>query len=553
MAEQAELLSAVSGAIASETKPAKSESSTPAAKVALWCGIALLAAVGSLGIYHDFLDLWGVWTTDPLRSIGLLIPPASIALTLGVWRQDRWELHGTWWGIPVVALAYSMSWLRLNAMLLAHAGTVMISFIPVSLPLYLYGSGVVLLFAGTRVWRRAWFPLGLLLLSQPVPILSNGLIDIPLQNASAMVARHFAPIIGLVPTTPQLRLMFSPDFGMFIAPGCDGIRGAVAMGYVALILGYLKRASVYRWAAYVSGAVLLGYLFNFVRLCILVLYYRAALGHPALEDLAKQADYLIGSCLFLIATLLFLWVARSQPQRPAAPSIPLGPLAPAPRISALSLKCAALAAVLFAALSMPSSALRSLHKAAPTPESLAARMPKHVGGFALARAWYEQQGSTIVMESGTYSTPGSDEIILGVWIAPRLYVHDTEQCWLARGLKPVNLMTSEFVTSDGQAEPFNTGYYDDGVTDSVVISSICTPSSCTQFQQTAPGKPFGLQFLIPQRSELFPFGARPVSIMLRIDRLHSNIPKTVTYSQLSDEAQSFLAGLDMKGISRAFQ
>jgi hypothetical protein len=202
---------------------------------------------------------------------------------------------------------------------------------------------------------------------------------------------------------------------------------------------------------------------------------------------------------------------------------------------------------------MPSSALRYIHKPAPTPESLAARMPKQVGGFALARAWYEQQGGTIVMENGTYLTPGSDEVILGVWIAPRLYVHDTEQCWLARGLKPVSLMKSEFVTSNRQLEPFNTGYYDDGVTDSIVISSICTPSSCTPFQQIEPGKTFGFKFLMPQKSELIPFGARPVSIMLRIDRLHSNVPKTVTYSRLSDEAQSFLAGLDMKGLSRAFQ
>ncbi len=552
MTEQAELLSAVPGTIASESESAKAEPAKPSAHVALWCGIAILAALGSLGIYRELLDLWGIWTTDPLRSIGLLIPPASIALTLRVWRQHRWVLHGTWWGILVIAVAYFMSWIRLNAMLLAHAGAVAIPVIPVSLPVYLYGSGVVLLFAGSRVWRRAWFPVGLLLLSQPVPILSTGLIDIPLQNASAMVARHFALMIGLVPTSPQLRLMFSPDFGMFIAPGCDGIRGAVAMGYMALILGYLKRFSAYRWAAYVSAAVLLGYLFNFVRLCILVLYYRAALGHSTLEGLAKQVDYLIGCCLFLIATLLFLWLARSKQQSPAA-AIPFEPLDPASRISTLSLRCAALAAALLGALSMPSSALRYIHKPAPTPESLAARMPKQVGGFALARAWYEQQGGTIVMENGTYLTPGSDEVILGVWIAPRLYVHDTEQCWLARGLKPVSLMKSEFVTSNRQLEPFNTGYYDDGVTDSIVISSICTPSSCTPFQQIEPGKTFGFKFLMPQKSELIPFGARPVSIMLRIDRLHSNVPKTVTYSRLSDEAQSFLAGLDMKGLSRAFQ
>jgi len=114
------------------------------------------------------------------------------------------------------------------------------------LPVYLYGSGIVLLFAGTRVWRKAWFPVGLLLLSQPVPVVTSSMIDIPLQNISARVARDFATLIHFAPTTPQLRLMFAPDFGMFIAPGCNGIRGAITLGYLALVLGYLKRVSLRR-------------------------------------------------------------------------------------------------------------------------------------------------------------------------------------------------------------------------------------------------------------------------------------------------------------------
>ncbi len=548
MPEPADVLSPVSGEMELESKSGRTT-----VPVALWCGIALLTAAGCFGFYRELLGLWMVWTTDPLRSIGMLIPLASIVLTLRVWRQSRWEFRGTWWGILVIALAYVLSWFHLNAMLLAVAGRAMFSFIPTSLPLYVYGSGVVLLFAGTTIWRRAWFPLGLLLLSQPVPIFFSGLIDIPLQNISATVARHFATIIGLVPTTPQLRLMFSPDFGMFIAPGCDGIRGAVTLGYVALILGHLKGVSIYRWIAYVFGAALLGYLFNFVRLCVLVLYYRAALGHQTFEGLAEQADYVIGSCLFLIATLLFLWLARRKQPTIIISQIPLDSADAALPNRNLFIKCTALAATLLAALSLPSSALRYPRKAAPSPESLAARMPMRTGGFALNRTWYEQQNGTIVVENGAYSAPGSDEIILGVWVAPRIYVHDTQQCWLARGLQPMNLVRKEFIIAGGQSALFNTGFYDDGVTESIVINGICTPSSCTQFQQVGKGKEFGVLFLKPQSVDVSATATHPVSIMLRIDRLHSNVPKTVTYTQLSDEAQTFLAGLDMKALSRAFQ
>jgi hypothetical protein len=111
---------------------------------------------------------------------------------------------GTWWGLPVIGLAFLLSVLR-EKMLLGLAGSVAISFLPVSLPVCIYSSGVALLFAGARVWRKAWFPLGLLLLSQPVPILSSELIDIPLQNLSARVARGFTSgRIGFLVLGPQM-------------------------------------------------------------------------------------------------------------------------------------------------------------------------------------------------------------------------------------------------------------------------------------------------------------------------------------------------------------
>ena len=87
----------------------------------------------------------------------------------------------------------------------------------------------------------------------------------------------FAIALGQKLTPDQLRLMFTPDFGMFIAPGCNGIRGAITMGFIALIAGYLYRFRRYAHVAVVAGAVLLGYVFKFARLCILVLYYLVAL------------------------------------------------------------------------------------------------------------------------------------------------------------------------------------------------------------------------------------------------------------------------------------
>ncbi len=519
----------------------------------LWCGIVVLTAVGCLGIHRDLGTLWLIWTSDPLRSIGILIPPASIVLFLRVWRQTGWEMRGTWWGLAVIGLSFLLSILRGNSLLVAYFGDERVSLFPVSLPVYVYASGIVLLFAGTRVWCKAWFPLALLLLCQPAPSQTFSLIDLPLQSISARVARSFATMIGFAPTTPQLRLMFSPDFGMFIAPGCDGIRGALTMGYVALILGYLKHVSFRRWAVYVAGAVMLGYLFNFTRLCVLVLYYRVALGHPALESLAKQADYVIGSCLFLVATLLFLWILRRSGGRP--PSAIMAPSAVEflPDYRKLWLKCAAFAAAVLLVLSLPTAALSGAGNRSATTASLAARMPKQVGEFYLTRTWHEQQGGTTVVESGSYSAPGSDEIILGVWVSPLLNIHDATDCWLARGLQPDFLATRQFVTAHGNAIPLKTGFYSGGTTDSIVVNAFCTPASCSQFQPLASSGRIGILLLKPRMDKIVGLGTHPVSIMIRIDKLHENAPKAATYDLLSSEAQRFLAGLDLSSLSSAFQ
>ncbi len=517
----------------------------------LACSIPVLAAAGCLGIYRELVMLWAMRTGDPLRSLGILIPPISIALTLRVWRRCGRQLRGTWLGLGVIGLAYFLSLLHQKIVALAVLGEASASLIPVSLPVYVYGSGIILLFAGREVWRKAWFPVGLLLLSQPVPILATGLIDIPLQNISAHVARSFATTIHFAPTTPQLQLMFSPDFGMFIAPGCDGIRGAVTMGYVALILGYLKRIAWYVWVVYVAAAVLLGYLFNFIRLCMLVLYYRVALGHPALEGVAKQADYVIGSCLFLVATLLFFWIA-SRRQRSAEPPAP----ASATRslsFRSIALRCAAIAGMLLVVLSLPSSAFNSVRASAFEPAAFAARMPKRVENFTLTRTWYEQQGEVPMVQAGAYASPAFDEVILGVWIAPLAQYHDPNSCWLARGLAPEVFTTRPFAVAGGKSIDMNVGFYSDGVTDSIVVDTVCTPQSCSQYEGAGAGKRIGFVFLQQQMSAVTESGRHPVSMMVRIDRMRTENPKTATHDALLAEAEKFLSALDPTGLSGAFQ
>jgi exosortase J len=485
----------------------------------------------------------------------MLIVPAGILLTLRAWRMAGWELRGTWWGLLPVVAALVLNAFRQYVTWYWMAGRLGVNFLPPALSLYLYGSGVILLFAGARVWRQAWFPLALLLCAQPMPNLGSQLVDLPLQTLSAHIARSFAVLIGFSPTNPELlKLMFSPDFGMFIAPGCDGLRGAVTLGYVALITGYLKRVSLGRWLCYVAGAVSLAYLFNLIRLCALVLYYRIALGHSALENVAKQADYVIGGCLILVATILFLWVVT----RTEAGKSPAGNFStPHSRAEKQQVKYWRIATFAAVVLLFAVPGVRALQEhwestvlagrvGQLTPQQLDGLMPSQLGDYKLSRAWQQKLDGAIALESAAYATPGSDEITLGVWLLATQ--HTVHESWMIRGEEPEMRATRNFLTAKGRTVAFDTAFYSDGVTDSLVGNAFCTPASCSQLNSDE-----GMHAAFTSPMDFTTQGKRTIPIFFRVEALHTGTPKEAVYNALSTEAQRFLGNVDAAGLSQNFQ
>src|SRR5665213_1122102 len=269
----------------------------------------ILAVLGTATIAPSVLILWTMWTNDALKSVGMAIPVVSLVLILRAWKSVGWERQGSWWGLALILTAVAGSWIesRANLVLVLSPETSRI-FPPVSLVVLLYGAGVVLLIGGTRLLRAALFPVLLLWLVNPVPRAFSLWVDLPLQHAAAGVARSLAVHLGQRLTPDKLQLMFTPDFGMFIAPGCNGVRGSVTMGLIALIAAYVYR---FRWrsmALITAGAVMLGYVFNLLRLCLLIFYYLVAMRFSWLQNKAEQADYAIGAGLFLVATMLLFGV-----------------------------------------------------------------------------------------------------------------------------------------------------------------------------------------------------------------------------------------------------
>ena len=267
---------------------------------------------------------------------------------------------------------------------------------------------MVLLLGGTRLLRAAWFPVLFLWAVIPVPQTFSRRVDLPLQHASASVARAWAHVLGQPLTQDKLRLMFTPEFGMFIAPGCNGIRGAITLGLAAIIVGYLYRFQWFVYAPVVAGAVLLGYVFNFLRLCLLVVYYKVALPFPWMQHHARNADFVIGGGLFLCALAIFFTVAdklRRQPED-ALPASHLPAPTPTRYVQPYLLRVSSVL-LLAAIFGIDARYQRHLNTAAQTQQAAIPKLPAQIGNFTLTRTWNDtMMTGVIVYIWGEYARSG---------------------------------------------------------------------------------------------------------------------------------------------------
>ena len=357
------------------------------------------------------------------------------------------------------------------------------------------------------------------------------------------------------PLTPDhLRLMFTPEFGMFIAPGCNGIRGAVTMGFIALIAGYIYRFRWYINALVVMAAILLGYLFNLVRLCLLVLYYAVALHFTSLQDKAENADYLIGAALFLIATLLLLEAVRrlgGDDRQTEVKVIP--PNGIAVQGSVAGRRYAQLAAmgamVLFgcAGLAQARVATRSTRAIAAAAGS---RFPEHLGNYVLERSWSETMlGGEVIYVWGEYKPLGGGTPI-AIGLAPALGWHDPLICHATRGEHPLWQGQLTVATADSAPVSFSSAFYNDGVTQYLEASTQCAGASCGEFatQRTH----FGFIFSRPEPGTfLSQTPQRSIPILIRAEMVDMTIPADAARTELTSDLRTFLAPVSMNDLTQS--
>ena len=80
--------------------------------------VALLLSIGGLfAISSACMALWTMWTDDPLKSIGGLMPLVSLVLILRVWRSLGWEMDGSAWGLVILTITIGVVHWRDQAVL----------------------------------------------------------------------------------------------------------------------------------------------------------------------------------------------------------------------------------------------------------------------------------------------------------------------------------------------------------------------------------------------------------------------------------------------------
>ena len=524
-------------------------------------GLAALVAVFGPSIISGTAGaLWNLWTTDALKSIGMFIPLVSFVLILRTWRSLGWEMEGSWWGLVILVVTAALVHIRDQAILVFVLSPKWSIYIPPhSLVAFAYGAGVVLLFGGTRLFRAALFPLILLWFVNPIPHVFNVLVDLPLQRASAHVARGFAIALGQPLSPDQLRLMFTPEFGMFIAPGCNGIRGAVTMGFIALIAGYVYRFRWYAHAAVVAGAVLLGYVFNFARLCILVLYYLVALRFHSLQSKAEMGDYVIGASLFLLGTFLLFYVVRRLSESPGQIKPPaLTSFSPAEEVAGRSfyLRFAGmLALVLFGCYGVARAYVRAHSDSAvaqrKADENAHGQFPERMGSYTLARTWNENLFAGPLIYHWAEYAPADGGPHVSVGVSPVLGSHDTLICHSARGEDPI-WRDQLMISTAGGTVGFSGSLFNDGATQSLEATTVCNSGSCGEYSSDRTH--FGFVYSKPTSQSLLAQDAqRPIPILLKVETIDTTLPAEAARQQMTTALRSFLAFVDLDGLTKPYR
>ncbi len=250
------------------------------------------------------------WQAVPDYSHGFIVAPLAA--------------YFAWQRKPIVRrLAMQPSWLGLAPLALSSItlaiGRLGVELMNMRVSFVLAVHGLILLFAGRRIYKALAFPLWFLFLMIPLPQSLVNVVAFPLQLIAADAAANALYALG-IPALLEGNIIHLANTQLFVEEACSGLRSLMALVTLGVIFAYFFRKSWGERVIIVLSAIPIAILVNAFRVGltgVLTHYF----GKEAAGGWIHQTEGLFTFAIAFVLLLLEawalekLWPASWRPQK----------------------------------------------------------------------------------------------------------------------------------------------------------------------------------------------------------------------------------------------
>jgi exosortase J len=193
---------------------------------------------------------------------------------------------------------------------------------------------------------------------------------------------------------------------------------------------------------------------------------------------------------------------------------------------------------------------RQLASVESDPNALG-QFPQKIGNYTLVRSWNENliTGPLIFHWADYAPADGGPHVSIGV--SPVLGSHDTMICHSARGEDALWHDQLNLPTGSGEPISFSASFYNDGATQFLEATTICTGANCGEYSSTATH--FGFVYSRPDSSVFSQDPARPIPILLRAETIETTTLPDVAREQMAAAVRSFAAAVNLNALTQPYR
>lgn len=271
--------------------------------------ILALLGVGFAFMYRQTIDsLATEWMSSPEASYGLILAATALVVAIRRWPVFVAQANADAPGLAALGLATLGAFLFTIGQLGADLFLTRVSFVVLL-------AGTVWSLSGGRAARTMAAPLVFLLIAIPLPALVVNEVTLPLQLAASRVAEGVLQAIA-IPVYRDGNLLTLPSGTLQVAEACSGLRSAVSLGAVGVLLAWATEPTIGRRVFLLALTLPIAVVMNGLRVAATGVFVEAA-GRPPGADLHA----FMGWVTFLVAFAALMALQRLRRSR--AESLPV--------------------------------------------------------------------------------------------------------------------------------------------------------------------------------------------------------------------------------------